>query len=59
MAWGERKSNIIKASVEGTVTIKFLRHRSANNAVFCLDKASSKLARLIHMVEWKLFGQID
>lgn len=49
MAWGEGKSNIIKASVEGTVTnqipASFLQeHR---NAFFVLDKeASSKLTRI-------------
>jgi glucosamine-6-phosphate deaminase len=49
MAWGEGKSNIIKASVEGTVTnqipASFLQEH--NNAVFVLDKeASSKLTRI-------------
>lgn len=49
MAWGEGKSNIIKVSVEGTVTnqipASFLQEH--NNAVFVLDKeASSKLTRI-------------
>lgn len=49
VAWGEGKSNIIKASVEGTVTnqipASFLQEH--NNAVFVLDKeASSKLTRI-------------
>ena len=49
MAWGEGKSNIIKASVEGTVTnqipASFLQEH--NNAIFVLDKeASSKLTRI-------------
>ncbi|MBP6758797.1 MAG: glucosamine-6-phosphate deaminase [Flavobacterium sp.] len=49
MAWGEGKSNIIKASVEGTVTnqipASFLQEHQ--NAVFVLDKeASSKLTRI-------------
>ncbi|WP_348811394.1 glucosamine-6-phosphate deaminase [Flavobacterium maritimum] len=49
MAWGEGKSNIIKASVEGTVTnqipASFLQEHK--NAVFVLDKeASSKLTRI-------------
>ena len=49
MAWGEGKSNIIKASVEGTVTnqipASFLQEH--DNAVFVLDKeASSKLTRI-------------
>ena len=60
MAWGEGKSNIIKASVEGTVTnlvpASFLQEH--NNAVFVLDKeASSKLTRintpwLVEKIEW-------
>ncbi len=60
MAWGEGKSNIIKASVEGPVTnqvpASFLQeHR---NATFVIDKsASSKLTRidtpwLVEKVEW-------
>ncbi|MFV8322630.1 glucosamine-6-phosphate deaminase [Flavobacterium sp. LS2R12] len=49
MAWGEGKSSIIKASVEGTITnqipASFLQEH--NNAVFVLDKeASSKLTRI-------------
>ncbi|APA00782.1 MULTISPECIES: glucosamine-6-phosphate deaminase [Flavobacterium] len=49
MAWGEGKSNIIKASVEGEVTnqvpASFLQEH--DNAVFVLDKeASSKLTRI-------------
>lgn len=60
MAWGEGKSNIIRASVEGTVTnlvpASFLQEH--NNAVFVLDKeASSKLTRintpwLVEKIEW-------
>ncbi|KJD34738.1 glucosamine-6-phosphate deaminase [Tamlana nanhaiensis] len=60
MAWGEGKSNIIKASVEGVVTnqvpASFLQeHR---DATFVLDKsAASKLTRintpwLVEKVEW-------
>ncbi|MBD0830574.1 glucosamine-6-phosphate deaminase [Aestuariibaculum sediminum] len=60
MAWGEGKSNIIKASVEGQVTnqvpASFLQeHR---NATFVIDKsASSKLTRidtpwLVEKIEW-------
>ncbi len=49
MAWGEGKSNIIKASVEDEVTNKvpasFLQEH--NNAIFILDKeAASKLTRI-------------
>ena len=49
MAWGEGKANIVKASVEGTVTnqipASFLQEH--NNAIFVLDKeASSKLTRI-------------
>ncbi|HQZ26389.1 MAG TPA: glucosamine-6-phosphate deaminase [Flavobacterium sp.] len=49
MAWGEGKSNIIRDSVEGTVTnqvpASFLQEH--NNAIFVLDKeASSKLTRI-------------
>lgn len=49
MAWGEGKSNIIKASVEGTVTnqipASFLQEHK--NAFYVLDKeASSKLTRI-------------
>jgi glucosamine-6-phosphate deaminase len=49
MAWGEGKSNIIRDSVEGTVTnqvpASFLQEH--NNAFFVLDKeASSKLTRI-------------
>ena len=60
MAWGEGKSNIIRASVEGTVTnlvpASFLQEH--NNAVFVLDKeASSKLTRintpwLVEKIDW-------
>ncbi|GAA3583677.1 glucosamine-6-phosphate deaminase [Snuella lapsa] len=60
MAWGERKSNIIKASVEGTVTTQvpasFLQEH--DNATFVIDKeASSKLTRiktpwLVEKVTW-------
>ncbi|MFA9188141.1 glucosamine-6-phosphate deaminase [Flavobacterium sp. FBOR7N2.3] len=49
MAWGEGKSNIVKSSVEGTVTnlipASFLQEH--NNAVFVLDQeAASKLTRI-------------
>ncbi|WP_426092909.1 glucosamine-6-phosphate deaminase [Flavobacterium sp. DSR3-2] len=49
MAWGEGKANIIKASVEGTVTnlvpASFLQEHT--NATFVLDReASSKLTRI-------------
>lgn len=49
MAWGERKANIIKASVEDQVTSRvpasYLQEH--NNATFILDKAaSSKLTRI-------------
>ncbi|MFH4964771.1 glucosamine-6-phosphate deaminase [Gaetbulibacter sp. M235] len=60
LAWGERKSNIIKASVEGPVTnqvpASFLQEH--NNATFVLDHAaSSKLTRintpwLVEKVAW-------
>ncbi len=60
MAWGEGKSNIIGASVEGEVTnqvpASFLQEH--NNAVFVIDKAaSSKLTRintpwLVEKVVW-------
>jgi len=60
LAWGEGKSNIIKASVEGPVTnqvpASFLQEH--NNATFVLDKeASSKLTRintpwLVEKVVW-------
>lgn len=60
MAWGEGKSNIIRASVEGTVTnlvpASFLQEH--NNAIFVLDKeASSKLTRintpwLVEKIDW-------
>lgn len=60
MAWGEGKSNIIGASVEGPVTnqvpASFLQEH--NNAVFVIDKAaSSKLTRintpwLVEKVVW-------
>lgn len=60
MAWGEGKSNIIRASVEGPVTnlvpASFLQEH--NNAVFVLDKeASSKLTRintpwLVEKIDW-------
>jgi len=59
-AWGEGKSNIIRASVEGPVTnqvpASFLQEH--NNATFILDKeASSKLTRvntpwLVEQIEW-------
>jgi len=49
MAWGEGKSNIIKTSVEETITnqvpASFLQEH--NNVIFVLDKeASSKLTRI-------------
>lgn len=60
MAWGEGKSNIVKASAEGTVTnqvpASFLQEH--NNAVYVLDKeAASKLTRinrpwLVDKIEW-------
>jgi glucosamine-6-phosphate deaminase len=60
LAWGERKSNIIKASTEGEVTSRvpasFLQEH--NNATFILDKESaSKLTRinspwLVEKIEW-------
>jgi glucosamine-6-phosphate deaminase len=60
LAWGEGKSNIIKASVEGPVTnqvpASFLQEH--NNATFVLDKeAASKLTRintpwLVEKVNW-------
>jgi glucosamine-6-phosphate deaminase len=60
LAWGEGKSNIIKASVEGQVTnqvpASFLQEH--NNTTFVLDKAaSSKLTRintpwLVENVNW-------
>ncbi|WP_188655241.1 glucosamine-6-phosphate deaminase, partial [Yeosuana aromativorans] len=60
LAWGERKSNIIQASVEGPVTnqvpASFLQEH--NNATFVLDRAaSSKLTRintpwLVEKVVW-------
>lgn len=60
LAWGERKSNIIKDSVEGIVTSQvpasYLQEH--NNATFVLDKAAaSKLTRvntpwLVEKIEW-------
>ena len=60
LAWGERKSNIIKSSVEGEVTSQvpasYLQEH--NNATFVLDKAAaSKLTRmntpwLVEKIEW-------
>ena len=60
MAWGEGKSNIVKASAEGPVTnqvpASFLQEH--NNAVYVLDKeAGSKLTRinrpwLVDKIEW-------
>jgi len=60
MAWGEGKSNIIKASAEGEVTnqvpASYLQEH--NNAIFIIDKAaSSKLTRintpwLVEKVVW-------
>ena len=60
LAWGERKSNIIKASTEGEVTSRvpasYLQEH--NNATFILDQAAaSKLTRintpwLVEKIEW-------
>lgn len=60
MAWGEGKSNIVKESVEGTVThqvpASYLQEH--NNATFVLDQAAaSKLTRidtpwLVEKVKW-------
>ena len=60
LAWGEGKSNIVKASAEGLVTnqvpASFLQEH--NNAVYVLDKeAGSKLTRintpwLVDKIEW-------
>ncbi|MFI0429372.1 glucosamine-6-phosphate deaminase [Mariniflexile sp. HMF6888] len=60
LAWGEGKSNIIKASVEGTVTSQvpasYLQEH--NNATFVLDQAAAaKLTRvnspwLVEKIEW-------
>ncbi len=60
MAWGESKSRIINASVEGEITSKvpasFLQEH--NNATFVLDKeAASKLTRmnrpwLVEKINW-------
>ncbi|MCG9793101.1 glucosamine-6-phosphate deaminase [Flavobacterium algicola] len=60
MAWGEGKSNIVKDSVEGSVTnlvpASFLQEH--NNATFVLDKeAASKLTRintpwLVEKITW-------
>lgn len=60
LAWGERKSNIVKASVEGVVTSQvpasYLQEHK--NAIFIVDKeASSKLTRistpwLVEKIEW-------
>ena len=60
MAWGERKSTIIKDSTEGEVTSKIPASylQEHNNATFVLDKeASSKLTRintpwLVEKIEW-------
>ena len=60
MAWGERKSNIIKASAEGEVTslIPASYLQEHNNATFILDQAaSSKLTRintpwLVEKITW-------
>ena len=60
MAWGEGKANIIKPSVEGTVTnqIPASYLQEHNNATFVLDQAaSSKLTRintpwLVEKIEW-------
>jgi len=60
LAWGEKKSNIIKASAEGEVTSRvpasYLQEH--NNATFILDQAAaSKLTRinrpwLVEKIEW-------
>ncbi|WPR70850.1 glucosamine-6-phosphate deaminase [Flavobacterium sp. NG2] len=60
MAWGEGKSNIVKASVEESVTTQvpasFLQEH--DNAIFVLDKAAaSKLTRLntpwlVEKIDW-------
>ncbi|KAA5821848.1 glucosamine-6-phosphate deaminase [Algibacter amylolyticus] len=60
LAWGERKSNIIKVSTEGEVTSQvpasYLQEH--NNATFILDQAAaSKLTRinkpwLVEKIEW-------
>ncbi|RIA10793.1 glucosamine-6-phosphate deaminase [Flavobacteriaceae bacterium MAR_2010_72] len=60
MAWGESKSNIIRASVEGPVInqvpASFLQEH--NNAIFVLDQAAaSKLTRinspwLVEKIDW-------
>ena len=60
LAWGEGKSNIIRASVEGPITnqvpASFLQEH--NNSAFVLDKAAaSKLTRidtpwLVEKVDW-------
>lgn len=60
LAWGERKSNIIKSSAEGEVTSQvpasYLQEH--NNATFVLDKAAaSMLTRmntpwLVEKIEW-------
>ncbi|MFC4722641.1 glucosamine-6-phosphate deaminase [Geojedonia litorea] len=60
LAWGESKSNIIRASVEGPVInqvpASFLQEH--NNAIFVLDQAAaSKLTRinspwLVEKIEW-------
>mgnify|MGYP000471725604 CR=1 FL=1 len=60
LAWGEKKSNVVKASVEKTVTSQvpasYLQEH--NNVTFVLDKAAaSKLTRintpwLVEKIEW-------
>ena len=60
LAWGELKSNVIKAAVEGEVTSKIPASylQEHDNATFVLDKeASSKLLRikkpwLVEQVNW-------
>lgn len=60
MAWGEIKSDIVKSSVEGSVTnqIPASYLQGHNNATFVLDRAAaSKLTRmntpwLVEKVEW-------
>lgn len=60
LAWGEGKSNIIKASTEGEVTSRVPASyiQEHNNATFVLDKAaSSKLTRidtpwLVEKISW-------
>ena len=60
LAWGERKSKVVRAAVEGEVTSKIPASylQEHNNVTFILDKeASSQLTRvrspwLVEKVEW-------